>query len=129
MYYQYPTAFKSWGQEEHQAIDRVIKSDRFTMGAEVEAFEEEFAAWHSRKYGIMVNSGSSSNLVAVAALCHGYILNTLVSVPAIAWSTTYSPLIQRQFNLKVRDVDSSWNANLSSLDIKNSGLVVLCPVL
>src|SRR5271166_1038187 len=40
--YRHPTAFSEWGHEEHEAIKRVIRSCRFTMGAEVEAFEHEF---------------------------------------------------------------------------------------
>ena len=66
--YWYPTAFKSWGLEEIDAIHRIIDGDQYTMGANVVAFEEEFAAYHGRRFGIMVNSGSSANLLATASL-------------------------------------------------------------
>lgn len=131
----YPTAFKLWGDEERRAIARVIASDRLTMGAEVEAFEAEFAKYHSRDYAIMVNSGSSANLIAVAAWFrqNGKIYHDppyfMASVPAIAWSTTYAPI--KQFGgdfSNIRDVDDTWNSPLS-IPKDEDNLFVLCPVL
>jgi CDP-4-dehydro-6-deoxyglucose reductase, E1 len=40
------------------------------MGAQVKAFEQEFAAYFGAKHCIMVNSGSSANLIAIAAFCY-----------------------------------------------------------
>lgn len=107
----YPTAFSWWVEDEYMAIQRVVKSGQFTMGAEVEAFESEFAAWHGMRHGIMVNSGSSANLVAVAALVEAGVIarGDALAVPAIAWSTTYAPLIQYGLQLHVHDVDETWN--------------------
>jgi dTDP-4-amino-4,6-dideoxygalactose transaminase len=45
-----------------------LRSGWHTMGREVEAFEQEFAAWVGAKHAVMVNSGSSANLLAVEAL-------------------------------------------------------------
>lgn len=149
----YPTAFSSWGREENEAITRVHFSGRYTMGPEVEAFEREFAAYHARKHGIMVNSGSSANLVAVAALYEkthepldrfeiawDYKENGLSEsglrhpetavVPAIAWSTTYAPLVQHGMNLHIADVDNTWNAPVPSwLPHAKTRLVVACSIL
>ena len=44
-----PLATSSWDQEEYEAIQRVIESDRFTMGPEVEAFESDFAKFFGSK--------------------------------------------------------------------------------
>ena len=44
-----PLATSSWDEEEYGAIHRVISSDRFTMGPEVEAFEKEFAEFFGSK--------------------------------------------------------------------------------
>lgn len=110
----FPTAFFRWDEEERAAMARVIGSNRFTMGPEVAAFEEEVAAYHGRKYGLMVNSGSSANLLAVAALF--YLANRPLQrgdtavVPALAWSTTYAPLIQYGLQLQLADIDDTWNA-------------------
>ena len=63
----FPLATSSWDAAERAAIQRVIDSDRYTMGPEVRAFEAEFAAHFGAQHAVMVNSGSSANLVAVAA--------------------------------------------------------------
>lgn len=109
MSFKYPLATSSWDQEEQDALQRVIKSDRFSMGAEVAAFEKQFAAWAGTKYAVMVSSGSAANLAMVTAL--RYTKNTdlqlmpgdEVLVPAVSWSTTYYPL--HQYGLKLRFVD------------------------
>src|SRR5205085_6876477 len=64
----YDLAASTWGQEEIDAIRRTIEAGRFTMGEQVAAFEQEFAKYFGMRYGVMVNSGSSANLVAVASL-------------------------------------------------------------
>ncbi len=108
MNYDYPTAFSHWGAEERAAIASVYASDRWTMGAEVEAFEHEFAAYHGRKHCIMVNSGSSANLLMVKAL--GYDFKDLpVAVPALAWATTYAPFMQDGAVFRLMDCDATWN--------------------
>lgn len=111
--WKYPTAFSSWGDDEAAAIARVVASGRFTMGHEVEAFESEFAAYHGMRHCIMVNSGSSANLLMVSALRHlGFIdAGGLAIVPALAWSTTYAPLIQHGLELLLVDCDETWNAS------------------
>ena len=38
-----PLATSTWDDEEYAAIQRVIDSDRFSMGPEVETFEKQFA--------------------------------------------------------------------------------------
>ena len=40
----YDLAVTTWGREEIDAIQRVIASDRFTIGPYVAAFEDAFAA-------------------------------------------------------------------------------------
>src|SRR5258707_5603262 len=103
----YDLAVNTWGREEIDAIQRVIASDRFTIGPYVAAFEDAFAAYHQRQYCVMVNSGSSANLIAVAALFfkkdRPLQRGDEVIVPAISWSTTYHPL--QQYGLKLRFVD------------------------
>ena len=68
MSFRFPLATSSWDQKEHDALQRVIASDMFTMGPEVRKFEENFAAHFGSKYAIMVNSGSSANLLMTGAL-------------------------------------------------------------
>ncbi|MBM3599269.1 MAG: DegT/DnrJ/EryC1/StrS family aminotransferase [Alphaproteobacteria bacterium] len=103
----YELAAPSWGQEEIDAMQRVIKSGRFTMGENVLRMEQEFARYHGMKHGIMVNSGSSANLVAVAALFYKkdkpLQRGDEIIVPALSWATTYHPL--QQYGLKCKFVD------------------------
>jgi CDP-6-deoxy-D-xylo-4-hexulose-3-dehydrase len=103
----YDLASTTWGDEERQALRNVIDSDRFTMGDHVRRFEEAFATRFGMKHAVMVNSGSSANLVAVAALFHRrdrpLQRGDEVIVPSISWATTYHPL--QQYGLKLRFVD------------------------
>ncbi|OAN54981.1 DegT/DnrJ/EryC1/StrS family aminotransferase [Magnetospirillum moscoviense] len=103
----YELAAPTWGPEEIEAAKAVIDSTFTTMGAQVKAFEAEFAAYHGQKHGIMVNSGSSANLIAVAAFCfkqdRPLARGDEVIVPVISWATTYHPL--QQYGLKLRFVD------------------------
>jgi len=105
----YDLASTTWGDEEFAAIQRLLKAGRFTMGEEVRRFEEAFAANFGMKHAVMVNSGSSANLVAVAALFH--VRNRPlergdeVIVPAISWATTFHPLQQYGLRLRFVDVD------------------------
>ncbi len=79
------------------------------MGRECAAFEEQFADYIGTKHAVMVNSGSSANLLMVAALTYAGILRpgAKVAVPAVSWSTTYAPLIQFGYELMLVDVDAS----------------------
>ncbi len=116
----YPLASPSWGKEEYEALDRVISSGNFSMGKEVLSFEHQFADYFGGKHAIMLNSGSSANLIMIAALFFKK-ENPLqkgdeVIVPAVSWSTTYMPL--QQYGLKVKFVDidlQTLNFDLSAL--------------
>lgn len=105
----FPLATSSWDDKEYAAIDRVVKSGLFSMGAEVGQFESDFARAMGSAHAIMVNSGSSANLLMVAALRYGS-GNLLpegagVIVPAVSWSTTYFPLHQYGLRMKFVDID------------------------
>ncbi len=91
------------------ALD-VLLSTRVTMADKVKRFEKEFAAKYSHNHGVMNNSGSSANLLGVAALANvatedGWRVGDEVIVPALAWSTTVWPLIQHGLVPVVVDID------------------------
>lgn len=108
------------------------------MAGETEAFERECADFHGRKHGIMTNSGSSANLVAVAALFNtskgplrrhdDSFRGQRALAPAVAWSTTYSPLHLFGLKIVLSDVDATWNAQAPDGDALPR-LLVLCPIL
>ena len=105
----YPLATATWDDAEYKAIQRVVESGMFTMGAHVQEFEKQFAAYTGSRYCVMVNSGSSANLLMVAALRfrkeNSLQAGDEIIVPAVSWSTTYHPLQQYGLKLKFVDVD------------------------
>lgn len=117
---RFPLATTSWDAEEHRAIARVIASDLFSMGPEVLKFEQEFAAHFGSEYAVMVNSGSSANLLMTAALFYTKSPKLQpgdeIIVPAVSWSTTYFPLHQYGLHLKFVDIDlATLNYDLTAL--------------
>lgn len=103
-----------------QAAVKSLSGKYHTMGAEVEHFEREFAVYHGRKYAVMVNSGSSANLIAVAAVryssenIHGK--PGVAVVPAIGWGTTYHPFYQLGYQMRLIDVEpTTFNMDVRSL--------------
>jgi len=97
---RYPLASTTFGPEEIEAAKSVLDSQQFTMGARVHKFEGEFAQWLGAKHALMVNSGSSANLLMVEAMLRrsktsgDWKAGDEVLVPALAWPTTVWPLIQ-----------------------------------
>lgn len=123
MSFKFPLATTSWGEEEIEAMQTVIASGMFTMGEKVEKFEKNFAKYVSSKYCLMVNSGSSANLLMVAALFYSknpkYQIHRgdEIIVPAVSWSTTYFPLYQYGLKIKFVDIDlHTLNYDLDQLE-------------
>ena len=119
----YSLASDSWDELEVNAINDVIKSNRYTMGSKVRQFENEFSKFFDVKYSLMLNSGSSANLLAIASLIidEETDLNQgdEVIVPAVSWSTTFSPI--SQYGLKLRFVDIDLNTlNIDENLIENA---------
>ena len=113
---KYSLSDDTWDENEIEAAYNVIKSRYFTMGRYVKEYEKQFAEKFGSRYAVMSNSGSSANLIAVAALLYSGRLNRgdEVIVPAVSWSTTYFPL--SQFGLKLRFADI--NLNTLNMDIQ-----------
>ncbi|MGZ3692538.1 MAG: DegT/DnrJ/EryC1/StrS family aminotransferase, partial [Pseudobdellovibrio sp.] len=104
----YPLVLSPFDQTDIDALMKSVQSGQFTMGPMVKQFEQAFAKKMNSRFAVMVNSGSSANLIASFAFL--YKKNNLsredeVLVPAIGWSTTWSPLHHAGFKLKVVDVN------------------------
>ena len=100
----------AYGAEEIHAALETLLSTYVTMGKKTIFFEEECNKYFGFDHGIMVNSGSSANLLAVAALVNPVTEPRLnpgdeVIVPALSWSTTVWPLIQCGLIPVIVDVD------------------------
>lgn len=104
MSYRIPLAYNTFDKEESEAVEAVFRTGRLTQGAEVEKFETEFAAYNGAKHAIMVNSGSSANLIAIEAIYYCSVLKPEITngplkegdeviIPGLSWPTTLTPLL------------------------------------
>jgi len=101
----------NFDQSEINAAIKVLRSGKYTMGKSVEEFEKKFAKWVGAKYAVMVNSGSSANLLILETLIRGskkknkLRVGDEVIVPALSWPTTIWPILQ--LGLKPVFIDSN----------------------
>lgn len=132
--FRYPLATATWDEAEIDAMNRVIESGNFTMGQNVKEFESLFAAHFGSSYAVMSNSGSSANLLALAAIRYSSLRpqekRDEVIVPAVSWSTTYYPITQMGFKLKFVDIDiETLNAPIDKIEAavngKTAGVLVV----
>ena len=113
----YPLAFSTWGKEEVEAIQRVVDTDMYTMGKHVKQFEKEFAETFGSPHAVMVNSGSSANLLMLSLLKWKYKLSGDIIVPVVGWATTFFPVSQNGFKLNFVDVDpNTWNIDVTKIE-------------
>ena len=109
----YRLAADTLGTGEIEAAKAVLDSGQLTMGRHVREFEAAFADWVGADHAVMVNSGSSANLLVVDAFLHPttgaprLAQGDEVLVPALAWPTTVWPLVQLGLVPVFADVDSS----------------------
>ena len=84
----------NYGNEEINAVNKVLKKQRLNLmnSNNVKLFENKIAKLFNKKYGLMVNSCSSANLLALSALV--YQKGSEVITPSLTFSTTVSPIIQ-----------------------------------
>lgn len=116
----YALATSSWDDRERAALQAVIDSDQYSMGAQVAEYERRFAEHFGARHAVMVSSGSAANLLMIAASF--YTREPLlrrgdeVIVPAVSWSTTYFPLQQYGLRVKFVDIDPhTLNIDLTKL--------------
>lgn len=106
-----PLASSGLRKSDIEAVIQVLNSGNLTMGNEVRNFEFKMSKYLDVKHFVMVNSGSSANLLMIEALLRPVKsrpkLNPgdSVLVPAIAWPTTIWPLIQLGLNPLFVDID------------------------
>jgi CDP-6-deoxy-D-xylo-4-hexulose-3-dehydrase len=105
-----PLHVPSYGADEVNEAVAALLSMHITMGERVRRFERLWAEYLGVRHAVMVNSGSSANLVAAAVLVNPAFPDRLtagdeVLVPAVAWSTTYYPLVDVGLVPVLVDVD------------------------
>jgi CDP-6-deoxy-D-xylo-4-hexulose-3-dehydrase len=111
-----------WDNKETEAaIDTFLNGKWITTGEKVFKFERQFSKRFNVKHSHMVNSGSSANLVLIAALKRRFKWNDddEVLVSPVGFATTISVLYQHR--LKPVFVDIEWdtlNFDLDQLEAK-----------
>lgn len=95
--YEFPLVKPTFDFEEIKEALESLLSTKVTMGEKVRNFEMSFAKYIGVRNAIMVNSGSSANLLAMAILSNPCIEDPLrpndkVIVPALTWSTSVYPI-------------------------------------
>ena len=116
----YPLIENPYSNKDIQEGIRVLKSRQLTLSKETLKFEKSFTRKLNSNYSLMVNSGSSANLLALQCLINPYRKKRLKSgdeiiIPTLCWSTSLWPIIQS--NLKPVFVDI--NKNTLNLDEKS----------
>ena len=97
-----PYGFSVHGQEEIDAVVEVLKGNT-AIGDKTDEFEKKIAAMFGKKYGVMVNSGSSANLLAFEVL--DMPRGSEVITPILTFSTTVAPFVQKGLIPVFVDVD------------------------
>lgn len=90
-------------EEETERVINVLQEHRTIMGQEVEEFEKKIAKIFDKKYGVMVNSGSSANLLAFELL--NLPRGSEVITPLLTFSTTVMPIVKCGLTPVFADVD------------------------
>ncbi len=121
---EFPLVDSSYDNQEIINCMATLLSGQLTMSVKVRAFEEQFARHCGSPYAVMVNSGSSANLLAVSALTNPLRKNHLqpgdkVAVPAVCWSTSLWPIVQMGLIPVLVDVDPG-TLNLSIPSLKRA---------
>ncbi len=109
-----PYGFSVHGQEEIDAVVEVLKTGT-ALGDKTTALEAKVAKLFGKKYGIMVNSGSSANLLAFEVL--DLPRGSEVITPILSFGTVVAPIVQKGLIPVFVDVDpSTYLVNLEQVE-------------
>ena len=131
--YFYPLLDNAFSKEDLIAGIKVLISGQITMSKKTRDFEKAFANKLGKKYALMVNSGSSANLLAVFASCNPLRKNRFKAgdealIPALCWSTSLWPLVQCGLKPVFVDIDKDTlnvNPDLLIKKINNKTKVIM----
>jgi len=125
------TAGKDWVQyagphfttEEYTASVKVLLDGWLVLGQNGIRFENTFPKFLGKNFGILTNSGSSSNLLMMSALTSrrltGFKKGTKVITPIAGFPTTINPIFQVGFEPEFVDIDlDTLNLNLDQVEEK-----------
>ncbi len=144
MNYRIPLAFDTFGEAEKNALIEVLESGHYTQGKCVSTFESQFADYLGVDFAVMVNSGSSANLIAISAVYYATMWNAELTpaplqpgdeviVPGLSWPTTLTPLLNLRLRPVFCDIElDSLNLSVRTVDemrTERTRAVIAVPVL
>lgn len=102
------------GEEEIEAVVNALRTST-QMGKHVNEMEEKVSALFNKKFGIMVNSGSSANYLAIEILQLPE--GSEVITPALTFSTTVAPLVKNKLVPVFIDVEpGTYNIDVAQIE-------------
>jgi CDP-6-deoxy-D-xylo-4-hexulose-3-dehydrase len=117
-----------WGEAEKKAVMHVLDTSTL-MGTHVRQMEERVSSLFAKQHGIMVNSGSSANYLAIEIL--QLPVGSEVITPALTFSTTVAPLVKNNlvpvfvdvepdtFNIDAEQIESMVTDKTKAMMIPN----------
>jgi CDP-6-deoxy-D-xylo-4-hexulose-3-dehydrase len=119
--YNYSLLSNTLSKQDINAAKKVLDSGLITMSKKTFDFEKCFAKYLGVKFALMVNSGSSANLLAASLLVNPQRKKRLsagdeVLIPVVCWSTSLWPLVQNNLKPIFVDIDlKNLNIDLEKL--------------
>lgn len=108
---------------ELEAVSRVLQSGRIAQGAEVEAFEQECAAFLGRRYGVAVSSGTAALHLTLGAL--GVERDEPVALPSYACAALITAITLQQGQPLLCDIGD--DLNIATETVPTSARVSIVP--
>ena len=120
----YPLLQDPYRKKDLISAIKVIKTGHITIGAHTKKFESLFTKKIKVNRSLMVNSGSSANLLALQCIINPYRKKRLISgdqvlIPSVCWSTSLWPIVQSGLQPIFVDIDpNTLNIDLNDLKKK-----------
>ena len=119
----------TYNNKEIAAVNKVLRNPTALMnGPAVKEFEHKACKLFGKKYGLMVNSGSSANLLALAAF--NFKSGSEIITPSLTFSTTVAPIYQVNCVPYFIDViDRKYTANINQIEkcINKKTVAIMIP--
>lgn len=118
----YPLVDDPFSSDDIKKGIKVLKSRQLTLANETLNFEKSFSKKLNAKYSLMVNSGSSANLLALQCLINPYRKNRLVKgdevlIPTLCWSTSLWPIVQSGLKPIFVDINKE-SLNINEIELE-----------
>jgi CDP-4-dehydro-6-deoxyglucose reductase, E1 len=103
---RWPLMRNNLAREDLDAVIRFLSEDRpiLTQSKQVQLFEQEWSEWLGVPHSVFVNSGSSANLITLAALRHRFGPGEVL-VPTLTWVSDVTAVLHAGLEPVFVDID------------------------